>query len=179
MPRKYNPEQKNCALKRLQQCEWTQEEYEEKEKSLYNKFRDAKNKNEMDFEDYGKFIEWYVKKITKQQGKCFYCGLEGDVRKNYRDQLEMLQMEYFREGNRGRCLEIERKEANQLYNKNCVLACYPCNNAKSDVFTPEEFIIIGAVIGALKEKGKLKKLKGNEFIQDLINAVKKATGREI
>ncbi|MBI3582623.1 MAG: hypothetical protein HY096_01565 [Nitrospinae bacterium] len=75
----------------------------------------------------------------------------------------------FRKGKRGKSLEVDRKESAKGYvPNNCVLVCYPCNNAKSDVFTAEEFIIIGAVIGALKKKDKLIKLKNNKFIKGLI-----------
>jgi len=41
---------------------------------------------------------------------------------------------------RGFTMEIDRLEPNKEYSlKNCVLACYWCNNAKSDEFTPGEF----------------------------------------
>lgn len=146
MPRKYNPEQKDSALEMLKKCEWTKKEYKKIEKSLYNKFRD--NKSEIEFNDYKEFIECYVKKIKKQNGKCFYCGLEGDIKKTYG--------KYFTKGKRKKCgerLEIDKKDPKVKYSaNNLVLACYPCNNAKSNVFTCDEFIIIGAVIGALKKK---------------------------
>lgn len=126
-----------------------------------------------------------VRKIKEkeQNGKCFYCGLVGDVKKYYRKQLEaikMLRYGCFKKGRRGKSLEVERKIPKKHYNlENCVLACYPCNNAKSDVFTAEEFIIIGAVIGALKKKDKLIKLKNNKFIKGLINDVTRATNGKI
>ena len=110
-------------------------------------------------------------------GRCHYCGLEGDIKENYG--------KYYKKGNRENCgerLEIDKRDPNpngKYSENNCVLACYPCNNAKSNVFTAEEFIIIGAVIGALKKKDKLKNLKNNKFIQGLINNVTKATGRKI
>lgn len=41
---------------------------------------------------------------------------------------------------RGSIMEIDRLNSNQEYTaKNIVLACYWCNNAKTDEFTPEEF----------------------------------------
>ncbi len=125
-------------------------------------------------------------KEKEQNGKCFYCGLKGDVRKNYKQQLKEIGKTYFKErveegekkGGRGKCLELERKKPKDPYSEdNCVFACYPCNNAKSDVFTDKEFIFIGAVIRALKTKRK--KLKNNKFIQGLINDITKATGRKI
>lgn len=124
------------------------------------------------------FKAWFVRQYHEQNGRCHYCGLEGDVRENYKNQLDILQMEYFRKGTRGKCFEIERKEAKQEYNeRNCVLACYPCNNAKSDVFTDKEFEIIGAVIGALKTNRK--NLESNNFIKGLIKNVKKTANRKI
>lgn len=119
-----------------------------------------------------------------QNKKCFYCGLEGDVRKNYKSQLNEIGKIYFRDrknktdgkrtGGRGQSLELERKKSKGHYSvDNCVLACYPCNNAKSDVFTCDEFQIIGAIIGGLKNHDKLKKMKKNKFIQGLMNDVKK------
>lgn len=127
------------------------------------------------------FKAWYVKQYYEQNGKCHYCGLSSEeVRKYYG------RPNGFREGNgngngtRGWTLEVDRKNPKGYYSVgNCVLTCYPCNNAKSDVFTYEEFIIIGAVIGALKRKDKLGKLKSNKFIQGLINEVTKAPGRKI
>ena len=47
--------------------------------------------------------------------------------------------------------EHARKNAKSSYlPSNCVLACYPCNNAKSDVFKYNEFLIIGHTIEELK-----------------------------
>ena len=46
-----------------------------------------------------------------------------------------------------RFLEVDRLNNDNGYEKsNCVLACYPCNNAKSDVFDESEFRIIGKAI---------------------------------
>lgn len=107
------------------------------------------------------FKVWYVKQYYKQDGKCYYCGLSSEeVRKNYK------RPNGFREGNsngngiRGWTLEVDRTKPKGWYSVgNCVLTCYPCNNAKSDVFTEEEFKTIGAIIGVLKGKGKTKRIK--------------------
>lgn len=124
------------------------------------------------------------RELCKKQNKCFYCGLEGDVRKNYKSQLHEIGKIYFKDrknktdgkrtAGRGQVLELERKKPKGHYNMdNCVLACYPCNNAKSDVFTCDEFQIIGAIIGGFKNPDKLNKMKKNKFIQGLMNDVKK------
>ena len=43
-------------------------------------------------------------------------------------------------GNRGKYLEVDRKEPNGPYSKdNCVLSCYFCNNDKSDIFTESQY----------------------------------------
>ena len=94
---------------------------------------------------FGSFESFY--KWNKDQGtnrKCFYCGLSEEKSKDYYDYLEKNGIR--KKGKkgwvstRGLSLEIDRKDNNGQYNKdNCVLACYYCNNAKSDVFKWEEF----------------------------------------
>jgi hypothetical protein len=50
-------------------------------------------------------------------------------------------------------LEIDRKNSNFEYSENnCVLACYWCNNAKTDEFTFEEFQIIGTTMRYVWQK---------------------------
>ena len=59
----------------------------------------------------------------------------------------------FSKNERGRTLEIDRINSNYEYvAKNCVMACYWCNNAKTDEFTLDEFELIGEVIGAIWKK---------------------------
>ena len=159
---------------------------------LLKKIRDKAKEGvtiEKEWKTKKEFVKWFRGKYEKRNGKCFYFGLEGDVKKNYKSQLKKINKTYFRDrenetdgnrtGGRGQSLELERKESKDPYSKkNCVLACYPCNNAKSDVFAAEEFEVIGAVIGALKRNG-LEEFKSTKFIQGLINEVKKTTGREI
>lgn len=90
-----------------------------------------------------KFYTWYKKQIAKQEGLCVYCHLPGDTRYHYG--------KHFREGRRGKRLEVDRIESKEPYSpENCVLACYPCNNAKSDVFSYEEFLEIGKAIQRVK-----------------------------
>lgn len=69
-------------------------------------------------------------------------------------------------GERGRLLEIDRKDAaNTIYDKNnCVLACYPCNNAKSDVFGHEAFEEIANAI----KKEWLKMAKKKKLLDEII-----------
>jgi hypothetical protein len=54
---------------------------------------------------------------------------------------------------RGQSLEIERKEDTKYNEENCELCCYWCNNAKSDIFSFNEFTKIGLAIGlVIKER---------------------------
>lgn len=57
---------------------------------------------------------------------------------------------------RGWSLEIDRLNSNYEYTPaNCVMACYWCNNAKTDEFTESEFIPVGKIINSLW-KNRLK-----------------------
>ncbi|MFC1903746.1 HNH endonuclease [Chloroflexota bacterium] len=90
------------------------------------------------------FYTWYEKQYAEQQGLCIYCRLPGDTRRHYG--------KWFREGRRGKRLEVDRIESKEPYSpENCVLACYPCNNAKSDVFSYAEFLEIGKAINMVKK----------------------------
>ena len=92
------------------------------------------------------FCSWYEYRVKEQKGLCEYCHLPGDTTTYYR-------IEGFRMGRRGFSLEVDRKDAKGQYSpENCVLACYPCNNAKSDVFSYEEFLEIGDAIGRVKKR---------------------------
>ena len=89
------------------------------------------------------FYQWYEDQYFQQDGNCAYCYLPGDTTENYG--------KWFREGRRGKRLEVDRIESKEPYSPgNCVLACYPCNNAKSDVFSYQEFIEIGQTIHEVK-----------------------------
>jgi len=82
---------------------------------------------------------WYDAQLKKQDGSCHYCQLPGNTKKYYG--------KWFRKGRRGQNLEVDRKDNGRPYSpENCVLACYPCNNAKSDVFSYGEFRKIGKVV---------------------------------
>jgi len=85
------------------------------------------------------FIKWYVEKEIK---KCCYCGCtEGQLGKFFK------ATDSKRYKTRGKSLEIERIADEKYTEDNCELACYWCNNAKSDVFSAEEFAPIGKAIG--------------------------------
>jgi hypothetical protein len=89
------------------------------------------------------FYTWYENQVKMQKGLCWYCMLSGNTMDTYG--------KHFKKGKRGAYLEVDRKISDGQYSPdNCVLACYPCNNAKSDVFTYEEFVKIGGTISMLE-----------------------------
>ena len=82
-------------------------------------------------------------KLTNQD-HCAYCGITSKMIEELGDEKRMLRKKNLR----GWSLEIDRKDSNLEYSyNNCVMACYWCNNAKTDEFTPEEFLPIGKAIG--------------------------------
>ena len=95
--------------------------------------------------DFWEFHNWF----TTTPQKCHYCG----VTQTQLDQLHEHGLENKRP-TRGKSLEIERKAPNEQYSNtaNLTLACYWCNNAKSDTFTEEEFMPIGQAIGKVWEQ---------------------------
>lgn len=104
-------------------------------RSLYH------NKKELDgfsFQDFNGFYKWYRAQYDSQEGKCYYCKTEEKV-------IAVLFEKKFqnrKRTTRGRHLEIERRDStDNLYNEeNCVLACYFCNNDKSDLFEEREYL---------------------------------------
>ncbi len=93
--------------------------------------------------DAQEFYKWYAAQLKGQNQSCCYCHLPGNTKEHYG--------KWFRDGRRGQRLEVDRIESKEPYSPdNCVLACYPCNNAKSDVFSYEEFIEIGKAIQGVK-----------------------------
>ena len=114
---------------------------------LYSVYQRIKNSNccREWKSDSNSFYSWYEGKLVEQENKCAYCGLDAFLVPKY------YKRESFRKGRRGLNLEVDRKSNDAQYSPdNCVLACYPCNNAKSDVFSYLEFKEIGKTIRRLK-----------------------------
>ena len=82
--------------------------------------------------------------------KCCYCGI------TTKEISELAEMEkIYKKSLRGWNLEVERKDSNREYSpSNCEMACYWCNNAKTDEFTYEEFKLVGKEIRKVWDKRK-------------------------
>jgi hypothetical protein len=104
-------------------------------RQLYN---NKKGMDSFEFVDFNEFYNWYIFQYEDQKGKCYYCKIE-----EYKV-AELFSTGHFTSARslyRGKHLEIERKNNNDnVYSKdNCVLACYFCNNDKSDVFSENDY----------------------------------------
>lgn len=95
------------------------------------------NENFIAFREIGKrgFYEWFA----AHPKECYYCGIEEHkLSKLFDYETGILETKR----GRGRTLELERRDAkNNIYSsENCVLACYLCNNHKSDLISEEDFL---------------------------------------
>lgn len=73
-----------------------------------------------------------------QKDECHYCKITTKQIETLGTQLKLNKKSF-----RGWSLEIDRLNSNFEYKPdNCVMACYWCNNAKTDEFTEKEFLII-------------------------------------
>jgi hypothetical protein len=88
---------------------------------------------------------------------CYYCSLPENVLEELHYQTGHINKRF---PQRGKSLEIDRKQADLPYSniQNLVLACYWCNNAKTDTFTELEFQQLGQVIKRIWEKRLNRKL---------------------
>lgn len=118
--------------------EWS---YTEKSKKslaswYYAKARLEKSK----FIDYLDFLNWY----TEEPKVCYYCGIREDEMQEIVHKGILTSKRFPKDGkfargvNRGYHLEIDQKKPKEGYGRdNAVLACYFCNNDKSDVFADD------------------------------------------
>ncbi|MCB2181315.1 MAG: hypothetical protein KQH63_04780 [Desulfobulbaceae bacterium] len=119
-------------------------------KSLYSRKKQSLKKHPPirgSFWSFEEFKEWYTQQYSKE-AKCYYCGIpESIIEKIYWD-IKGTK----RPRTRTR-LELDRLDPFGNYNaKNVVLACFNCNNSKSDIFSAEEFKAIGKEIRLFWEK---------------------------
>ena len=117
--------------------------YEQKPLAKLKADYSRRKKNGKDgFGSFESFNDWY-KTLNKV---CHYCGLtEAESQEIVMNSL--LESNRFpqngksgRGKGRGRWLEVDRIKPKENYSaENCVLACYFCNNDKSDVFEGNEY----------------------------------------
>lgn len=84
------------------------------------------------------FCDWFSEQFAKQSGKCFYCGSsQADI-----SRLIDAGLLKSKRATRGRSLEVDRLDArgNAYAPDNCVLACYLCNNDKSDIVSSDDYV---------------------------------------
>jgi hypothetical protein len=93
------------------------------------------------------FFQWW----ENTQKSCHYCSLPENELDNLHNQPGHINKRYPK---RGKSLEIDRKQSDLPYTNidNLVLACYWCNNAKTDTFTEEEFLRIGIIMKNIWEE---------------------------
>ncbi|MEX2411667.1 MAG: hypothetical protein WD607_09940, partial [Candidatus Paceibacterota bacterium] len=112
----------------------------ESDRKIINRAKQLFNnkKGNVDFEfptkDNGyAFYIWF----SEQKRVCYYCGTEETVLAELFNE-KVLSSKRFR----GRSLELERLDSkgNKYNEKNCVLACYFCNNHKSDIISDGDFM---------------------------------------
>lgn len=112
-------------------------------KQLKNDFLRRKRALKNKFLGFEDFKNWY----HSQEKKCVYCGIsEENCQKIV--VLGLLKSSRFPQNGktyrgkaRGMWLEVDRINPIDkfYYKQNCVLACYFCNNDKSDVFSYEQY----------------------------------------
>ena len=115
---------------------------------LRNELKPLKDKYKEKFEKIFPLKEF--EKMTKDETTCSYCGISLDQIKALGENKKLNNK---RSDTRGYTLEIDRMLPNLEYSeKNCCMACYWCNNAKTDEFSPEEFKPIARGINKIWNK---------------------------
>lgn len=102
-----------------------------------------------------KFIEFYGPNDQRTR-KCEYCSIsELDIKQlDLKDQI--FTKRFY---SRGSTMEVDKRDPNKNYEiSNLVMSCYWCNNAKTDEFTEEEFLVIAKGIRGVWEN-RLKSIK--------------------
>ena len=117
---------------------------------IKSKFKQIKAIENLEIEitndEFYQLFEWY----SNQPKKCHYCKLPENEMENLHLQDGHVNKRYPK---RGKSLELERKISSLPYTEfdNLVLACYWCNNAKTDTFTEKEFEKVGVQFNKIWE----------------------------
>lgn len=111
----------------------------DKLKANFSKRKSAGLNSFNDFED---FLDWY----SNQEKSCYYCGIKEEevqeiVMRGILKSSRFPQNGKIGRGqSRGVWLEVDRLKPKENYSqRNCVLACYFCNNDKSDIFHGNDY----------------------------------------
>lgn len=90
---------------------------------------------DFNFTDFAEFYFWY----SMQPRKCAYCNINESILVDLYTRKVLISK---RGAKRGKSLEIERKDSmlNEYNKNNCIMACYFCNNHKSDIISEDEHI---------------------------------------
>lgn len=93
------------------------------------------------FKDANELAFWYLEQFKKQDGRCCYCDSSILTIKHLIDNKLLGVRKVKGEGVRGPKFEIERVDSvENIYKpQNCLLACYYCNNDKSNVFSAKDY----------------------------------------
>ncbi len=133
----------------------TFDQYSEKHQNEIDRIRNlATEERKKGFNGRVNFLKWYLSK----EKVCCYCGVkENDLEKYFND----ANMQYKNARQRGKKLEIERiitapPSQNRYTEANTDLACYVCNNAKSDFISAKAFKEIAKGINKFWAKNKIE-----------------------
>ena len=118
---------------------------------LRNELKPLKDKYKEKFEKIFPLKEF--ENMTKGKTTCSYCSYCGISLAQIEELGKNGKLNNKRSDTRGYTLEIDRMLPNLEYSKdNCCMACYWCNNAKTDEFSPEEFKPIARGINKIWNK---------------------------
>ena len=111
--------------------------FEEQRERVKNKLY-SKQKHSA-FGNASELANWYIEQLKKHDCKCYYCKTSiFDINKLI-DAKKLKTRAVRGEGKRGPVLEIDKNDDSYVP-KNCVLACYYCNNDKSYTSSKEDYL---------------------------------------
>jgi hypothetical protein len=115
---------------------------EKTQTQLKNWFNSKQRSGNNDFLDFEEFYEWY----SCEDKICFYCGIKEPECQEIVLKGKLKSKRFPKDGiigrgtSRGVWLEIDKVNPYSTYRKsNVVLACYFCNNDKSDIFNGKDY----------------------------------------
>lgn len=120
---------------------------EKRLKQIYSRKKSSLKKHPPkngDYWSYADFKKWYTNQYL-QEPVCYYCGIP----ERHIETIYWKIKGTKRPATRTR-LELDRLDPFGNYNvDNVVLACFNCNNCKSDIFSYDEFKPVGQAIATM------------------------------